>query len=125
MRLAAMLLLLLGDAGAYECNLLFPNKTISVVSRDLCGYINYHLIMLPLCGTIVILTLMITYLCWICKAQREAVENGMGIAGSCCAISILGFEGPVVFLLLVAYLFILYSFLRCHWHMLQMLLCGG
>lgn len=105
-----------------ECKIMFLNTTVSIDGfGNPCFYIDYHITILTLCGTSTVLTLLVICMCLICKAERETLENGIGVAGSCCGLSILGFEGPFVLLVLLINLIIIYAIMACHWRMLRSL----
>jgi hypothetical protein len=112
MRTIIWLLLYTAHASAFECTIVSSRVTINVVSEDLCNYAIYHFVMFAICGTIAIVATLATCTEILCRGDRETVESGWSVAGSCCGLALLGFEGPWVLLIFVICIFDIYIFLR-------------
>ena len=91
-----LLLCTVHAASAFECNLTLVNTAIiSVSSKELCEYTNYHIIMLMFCGAMAFVSMIAT--CVLAMTN----ENSSNVYGSLLltfvfAVCALGFEAPIV-----------------------------
>ena len=96
-----LLLCTVHAASAFECNLTLVNTAIiSVSSKELCEYTNYHIIMLMFCGAMAFVSMIAT--CVLAMTN----ENSSNVYGSLLltflfAACALGFEAPVVISLIL------------------------
>jgi hypothetical protein len=64
---------------ALDCFVIFFNHTISVESTDFCGYVNYHSVMLFLCGALALLFLsgvIISTFCHVmCRCETNSIVD--------------------------------------------------
>jgi hypothetical protein len=95
-RLTTILLLCTAHAAsAFECNLTFANTQISVASKELCEYTNYHLFMLGVFGILAFSCMLYTCLLVLCRDAPETVRSSARLSFIFFVFS-LGFETPIV-----------------------------
>lgn len=112
MRTIIWLLLCTVPASAFECTIVSSRMMINVGSEDLCNYAIYHFVMFAICGTIAIVAMLATCMNILYRGDRETVESRLTLACSCCGLSLLGFEGPLVLIIFAICIFDIYIFLR-------------
>jgi hypothetical protein len=111
-RTTLLLLLCTAHASAFKCDIASSRIMFNVGSEDLCNYTIYHFVMFAVCGIIAIVALLVTCKNILCMADRETVEDGLGCAGTCCGLSLLGLEGVWILLFFAICMYVLYIFLR-------------
>ena len=89
---------------ALDCFVIFFNHTISVESTEFCGYVNYHSVMLFLCGALALLFLsgvIISTFCHVvCRCETNSIVDCAKMACGFIVLSI-GFEIYLVILVLL------------------------
>lgn len=87
----------MGMASAYECNITFVHGIVEVESYDMCGFINYHIIMFLFFGSLFILFMLTAifkiayYGSNLSDEQQEEVQQFARWA-LYCVLLMMGFE---------------------------------
>jgi hypothetical protein len=89
-------------AFASECNITFIGSQIQTSTDSMCDYLNYHAVMLVLCGIFTVVFLVMARLMMLLAVEDEDVTCCLTWALSFLVL-MLGFEGPIalVYLLLL------------------------
>ncbi len=98
----------------YDCNITFVSGSVELESSILCEYINYHIIMMALFGTMSALLMLTTIVLISYYGRSPSLPQSNSIELCIFLVSIslllsLGFDGALVILYLLSFAVIIYT----------------